>query len=88
MITKDCIESAYCFFHQKQRVYQFSTMEWQKDDIEWAIGDYVDNMNPELYELISGGNSDFLRHHVGFGDELLKAVEMLEKKLETEILNG
>lgn len=84
MITKESIESAYCFFHQKQRVYQYSTMEWQKDDIEWAIGDYVDNMNPELYELISGGNSDFLRHHVGFGEELLKAVELLETKLKVK----
>lgn len=82
MITKESIESAYCFFHQKQRVYQYSTMEWQKDDIEWAIGDYVDNMNPELYELISAGNSDYLRHHVGFGEELLKAVELLETKLK------
>lgn len=82
MITKDCIESAYCFFHQKLRVYQFSTMEWQKDDIEWAIGDYVDSMNPELYELISEGNNDFLRHHVGFREELQKAVELLEKKLD------
>ena len=41
MIDKGVIETAYCFFHQKQRVYQYSTMDWQKDDIEYAIDDYV-----------------------------------------------
>ena len=36
MISKDSIESAYCFIHQKWRVYKFSTIDWQKDDIEYA----------------------------------------------------
>ena len=53
MITKDAIESAFCFFHQKQRIYQYSTLDWQKDDIEYAIGDYVDNMNKELYSSLT-----------------------------------
>ena len=34
MITKDSIETAYSFLHQKQRIYVHSTLDWQKDDIE------------------------------------------------------
>ena len=52
MITKDSIETAYSFFHQKERIYLHSTLGWQRDDIEYAIESYVDDMNPELYELI------------------------------------
>ena len=37
MITKDSIETAYSFLHQKQRIYAHSTLDWQKDDIELAI---------------------------------------------------
>lgn len=47
--TKDSIESAYCFFHQKLRVYEFSRSQTQRDDIEYAISQYVDGMNPALY---------------------------------------
>ena len=36
-IDKNAIETAYSFFHQKERVYAHSNMEWQKDDIEYAI---------------------------------------------------
>ena len=43
MPSKDSIEAAYCFFHQKWRVYEFSNMEWQKEDIEYAIAQYVDD---------------------------------------------
>ena len=35
MITKDSIETAYSFLHQKQRIYVHSTLDWQKDDIEF-----------------------------------------------------
>ena len=45
MITKDSIETAYSFLHQKQRIYVHSTLDWQKDDIELAISDYADNMS-------------------------------------------
>ena len=31
MITKDSIETAYSFLHQKQRIYVHSTLDWQKD---------------------------------------------------------
>ena len=54
MITKDSIETAYSFLHQKQRIYVHSTLDWQKDDIEIAISDYA--------KAVSGG------HHQGSGD--------------------
>lgn len=81
MISKESIETAYCFFHQKQRVYQYSTMDWQKEDIEYAIGSYVDSMDEELYDLLSDGNKEYLRHHDKFGEEMIHAVEKLEGML-------
>ena len=63
MITRESIQCAYSFFHQKERIYRYSTMPWQRDDIEYAIDDYSHQMSPELYELISGGRTDFLRSH-------------------------
>ena len=81
MITKDSIETAYSFLHQKRNVYIHSTLDWQKDDIELAIGSYVDGMSKELYEAISDGRGDFLRDHKRFGEDITQAVERLEKKL-------
>ena len=81
MITKDSIETAYSFLHQKRNVYIHSTLDWQKDDIELTIGSYVDDMSQELYEAISDGRADFLRDHKRFGDDITQAVERLEKKL-------
>ena len=81
MITKDSIETAYSFLHQKRNVYIHSTLDWQKDDIELAIGSYVDDMNQKLYEAISDGRADFLRDHKRFGEDITKAVERLEKML-------
>ena len=81
MISKDSIEIAYSFLHQKRNVYIHSTLDWQKDDIELAIGSYVDDMSQELYEAISDGRADFLRDHKQFGDDITQAVERLEKKL-------
>jgi hypothetical protein len=78
MITKDSIETAYSFLHQKQRIYVHSRLDWQKDDIEMAIAAYADDMSIELYEAISGGRTDFLRDHKRFQDDITKAVEMLE----------
>ena len=37
MITKDSIETAYSFLHQKQRIYVHSTLDWQKDDIKMTL---------------------------------------------------
>ena len=65
MITKDSIETAYSFLHQKRNIYIHSTLDWQKDDIELAIGNYVDDMSQELYEAISDGRADFLREGRG-----------------------
>ena len=81
MITKDSIETAYSFLHQKRNVYIHSSMQWQKDDIEWSIGSYVDDMSQELYDVLSGGRADFLRDHKRFKDDITKAVEQLERML-------
>ena len=81
MITKDSIETAYSFLHQKQRIYAHSTLDWQKDDIELAISDYANDMSQELYDAISGGSTDFLRDHKRFQEDINKAVEILEKML-------
>ena len=82
MITKDSIETAYSFLHQKRNVYIHSTLDWQKDDIELAIGSYVDDMSKELYEAISDGRADFLRDHKRFGEDITHAVLSLESVLE------
>ena len=81
MITRDSIETAYSFLHQKRNVYIHSTLDWQKDDIELAISSYVDDMSQELYEAISDGRSDFLRDHKQFGKDITLAVERLENML-------
>ena len=81
VLLKDSIETAYSFLHQKRNVYIHSSLEWQKDDIEYAIGSYVDEMSPQLYEAISDGRSDFLRDHKRFQEDITKAVVTLEKML-------
>ena len=64
MITRDSIETAYSFLHQKRQVYIHSSLDWQKDDIEYAIASYVDDMSQELYEVLSDHRSDFLRETI------------------------
>ena len=81
MITKDSVETAYSFLHQKRNVYIHSTLDWQMDDIELAIGSYVDDMSQELYEVISDGRVDFLRDHKRFREDMTQAVDKLEKML-------
>ena len=81
MITKDSIETAYSFLHQKRNVYIHSSLDWQKDDIEYAIGSYVDDMSKELYETISDSKTNFLRDHKRFQEDITLAVEKLEKML-------
>ena len=94
MITKDSIETAYSFLHQKRRstsgrllptgrknVYIHSSLDWQKDDIEYAIASYADDMSRELYDAISGGRTDFLRDHKRFPEDITQAVERLENML-------
>ena len=82
MITKDSIETAYSFLHQKRNVYIHSSLDWQKDDIEIAITSYADEMSQELLDAISGGRSDFLRDHKRFKEDITKAVLSLESVLE------
>ena len=81
MITRDAIESAYCFFHQKQRIYQYSTLDWQKDDIEMAVADYAEGMNKELYRKIAESKENFLYDNSTFATDITNAVERLEQLL-------
>jgi len=81
MITKDSIETAYSFLHQKRNVYIHSSLDWQKDDIEYAIASYVDDMSQELLDAIYGGRADFLRDHLRFQEDLDMAVDTLENML-------
>ena len=82
MIRKDSIETAYAFMHQKLRVYEHSTLDWQKDDIEYIIGNYADEINPNLLSLLSGGRADYLKDHKKFQDDLTHAVAVLESMLQ------
>ena len=82
MISKDSIETAYSFLHQKRNVYIHSSLEWQKDDIEYAIASFVDEMSQELYENIVDGRKDFLRNHKRFQEDITFAVLSLESVLE------
>ena len=95
MITRDSIETAYSFLHQKRRstsgrllpkgrknVYIHSSLDWQRDDIEYAVASYVDGMSRELYEAVSQGRADFLRDHRRFQEDITLAVLSLEGILE------
>lgn len=84
-ITADCVESAYCFIHQKLRVYEFSTNPTQRDDIEYAISQYVEEMNPQLYRLLSEGRGEFLLDHTKFEEDMREAQGRLEVLMETKM---
>ena len=79
--TKDSVESAYCFFHQKLRVYEYSTSPTQRDDIEYAISQYIDEMNPSLYQLLAGDRKEFLLDHTRFEEDMREAQAKLEKMM-------
>ncbi len=80
MIDKDSIEQAYCFFHQKWRVYAGKSSETQKDDIEYAISSYADSMDQELYGYLAGSRGEgYLREHTNFVQDINHALETLEK---------
>lgn len=81
MVDYNCIEAAYCFFHQKWRVYEFSNSDTQKDDIEYAIASYVAQMNSELYAWLAKGKRGFLTDHCSFGEDIIQALTLLETKL-------
>lgn len=81
MITRDSMETAYAFLHQKRNVYIHSSLDWQRDDIEYAIASYVDGMSGELYVQLAGDRPDFLRDHRHFQEDITVAVERLEAML-------
>ena len=81
MITRDSIETAYSFLHQKRQGYIHSSLDWQKDDIEYVIASYADDMSQELYEVLSDHKSDFLRDHKRFEKDITEAVKQLESRL-------
>ncbi|MBP5364811.1 MAG: hypothetical protein J6Y82_02670 [Bacteroidales bacterium] len=82
MIKKESLETAYCFLHQKQRVYQYSTLDWQRDDIEYVIANFVtDGIDKEIYDLIANGRKGYLLEHEYFGADMVDAVAKLEKML-------
>lgn len=81
VITAHCIESAYCFIHQKLRVYEFSTSATQRDDIEYAISQYVEGMNPQLYRLLADGRKGYLIDHACFEDDMREAQAKLEEMM-------
>ena len=80
-ISQDCIESAYCFIHQKLRVYEFSNNPTQRDDIEYAISQYVEGINPVLFQLLADCRKDFLLVHIIFDVVIRMAQDSLEKCL-------
>ncbi len=82
MIPRESIETAYCFLHQKERVYAHSDMEWQREDIEYAVSSFVDKMNPELYSKLSEERTDFLCSHNTFHEDMLRALGLLEQMMQ------
>lgn len=78
MVTQDSIDAAYCFFHQKHRVYIYSSDVRQREDIEYAVENYADAMSPELYHRISNGNQRFLHDYSCFLADLEHALSALE----------
>ena len=82
MLNKDSIEEAYCFFHQKWRVYCHSSIPRQKEDIEYAISQYVESMDKRLYEKIACGKSNFLTDYTAFADDMQLAEQRLEALMQ------
>ncbi len=81
MITKDSIEAAYCFFHQKLQIYSRSSDIRQKEDIEYAVESFTNGMNDQLYISLSEGNPHFLRDYSCFQSDLERAVFLLSGML-------
>ena len=81
MTTRHSIETAYSFLHQKRNIYVHSSLEWQKDDIEWAVAAFADEMSPSLLATLAQGRADFLRDHARFASDITQAVQQLEHML-------
>ena len=76
-IPPDAIEWTYCIFHQKLRVYKFSTSPSQRDEIEHVVASYAMDMNPDLYKKLADGREGFLMEHTRFSEDLEHAVDTL-----------
>ncbi len=77
--SRDSMEEAYSFFHQKWNVYRGSTDERQRDDIEYAVGAYASGMDGRVYAQLSAGRAGFLMEHASFAADLQEAVDVLER---------
>ena len=79
---RNAIEQAYAFFHQKLKVYEYSTSEKEMDHIEDCIANYSNSMSKELFAELSNGNEAFLHEHTTFQEDLKKAVCLMAKWLQ------
>ena len=80
-VSRAAVESAYCIFHQKLRVYQYSTSPSQRDDIEYSVASYAMEMSPELYRILADGRDGYLLDHTTFLPDLKDVVAKLEKMM-------
>lgn len=62
---RQIIEQAYAFFHQKAKVYRYSTSEREKDH------------SPTLYKALSQENDAYLKEHSTFGAQLEEAISQM-----------
>ena len=81
-VSRAAVESAYCIFHQKLRVYQYSTSPSQRDDIEYSVASYAMEMSPELYRILADGRDGFLMEHTRFAADMTDALTGLERMLD------
>ena len=80
-MTQQTIDIAFCFLHQKMQVYLHSSISRQRDDIEVAVADYVEQMDRELYLTLADGVNDFLLTHSRFEQDMTNALSRLEQML-------
>lgn len=81
VIDLGIVRQAYCFFHQKYRIYASSSSERERDDIEYAVNSYLQRMSPALYGFISDGREGFLREHSTFAGDMDEALSRMEELL-------
>ena len=65
-------------YSSKAQGFRIFHQPTQRDDIEYAIAQYVEGMNPQLYLLLSQGRTEFLLDHVNFEKDMREAQEKLE----------
>ena len=82
-MNRNSVEQAYAFFHQKLKVYAYSTSEKEMDHIEDCIASYANGMSEALFDELSGGNPAFLHEHSSFREDLTRAVNTMEAWLQS-----